>query len=562
MPSYISGFIILQRRRMHTAVNSLISMKLWEFFVTLSFSLAGVAILAGLHFWFYRVMKYISTVQIIGPLLPWKLTSMAFLMMFSMVAVSSLIAAMTTLYYSFDLKFLFSSPVSTRTLFLDKTVEAALYSSWTLALVMVPFIFALGRVVGGGVFFYLYFLLMLVPFVLLGAAFGIALSMALMYFFPTSRTRDMVWMLASLALTFVYVMIRFSQPERLVRPDTISLVANYLQYLQAPTAPYLPSWWLVGGMQGFVYGRYGAFAWNVALLLVSVVGLYALMTYLSKWVYMKGFSGAQEGMRRGDRGSSSVPLERRLVARGWVDRMEWTLLWKDRKLFTRDVRYWSQFALIVAIMLVYLFSIRQLPVDSPDMKSLISFLNLCVAGFVVASVGLRFTFPAISLEGKAFWVVRMAPMGVERIMLEKVLLLAVPSVLIGVLLVGCSNYLLQADYFISVLSVGTIIVCSMACCIMGIGMGAVFPKFNVENIHQIESSAGGFIYMAMCMGYIALTMAIESYFVRVHFSTKFWGTRWDPTLILLAVTALVALNLAAMIIPWRMGVSNLKRYEL
>lgn len=562
MQSSISGFIILQRRRFGTAVNSLVSMKLWEFFVTFAFSMAGVAILVGLHFWFFRVMKYLSTVQIIGPLLPWKLTSMAFLMMFSMVAVSGLIAAMTTLYYSFDLKFLFSSPVSIRTLFLDKTVEAALYSSWTLALVMVPFIFALGRVMDCGVFFYIYFLLLLVPYVLLGAAFGVALSMLLMYFFPTSRTRDLVWIMSSLALTFVYVMIRFSQPEKLVRPDTISIVANYLQYLQAPTAPYLPSWWLVGGMQAFRYGRYGEFAMHAGLLLASVAVLYGVLTFFSKWVYMKGFSGAQEGRRRGSASASSVPFERRLVARGWVERMEWTLLWKDRKLFTRDVRYWSQFALIVAIILVYLFSIRQLPVESPDLKSLVSFLNLCVAGFVVASVGLRFTFPAVSLEGKSLWVVRSAPMGVERIMLEKVLLLSLPSVLIGVILVASSNYLLQADYFISVLSVGTIIVCSLVCCIMGIGMGAVFPKFNVENIHQIESSAGGFIYMAMCMGYIAVTMAIESYFVRAHFHQKFWGAQWSSELVIAAVAALLLLNIAATVVPWRMGVNNLKKYEL
>ncbi|MDD2774081.1 MAG: hypothetical protein PHP45_10350 [Elusimicrobiales bacterium] len=537
-------------------------MKSWEFFVRLGFACAGLLILTGLYFWFYRVLRYLGTVQIIGPLLPWKLTAMALLITFSMVAISGLVTAMTTLYYSFDLKFLFSSPVPVRGIFFDKTVETAFYSSWTLAAVLVPYVFALGRVMNATPFFCAYFLL-LVPFVLLGAAFGIALSMALMYWFPTSRTRDIVWLLSSSALIFVYMMLRFVQPERLVRPGSLEVVANYLQFLSAPTAEYLPSWWVSGGMLAFLHGQYGRFAQYCLLLALSVVVVYGLLVYVSKWVYMKGFSGAQEGMRQNAKGLSPEPFERGLVHRELLSRVEGTLLWKDRKLFMRDVRYWSQGALILAIMAVYLFSIRQLPIEGRDLRSLISFLNIAVAGFVVASIGLRFTFPAVSLEGKSFWLLRSAPVSVGRLLREKLVLWAAPSMLVGGVLVAWSNILLDADFFISALSLVTILVTSLAFCVMGIGLGAVFPKFNVENIHQIESSAGGFIYMACCMGYLAAVLSVEAYPVRVHFLGKFTGgATWNWGWLALCAAAYIALNAAAMLIPWKMGLAVVERYEV
>ncbi len=553
---------VLLKRRLLSFFNSVVSMKMWEFFVRVGFVLAGIMILAGLYFWFYRVLRYLDGVSIIGPILPWKLTSMAFLMTFSMVAISGLVSAMTTLYYSSDLRFLFSSPVSVRQLFFEKTVESAVYSSWTLTIVLIPFIFALGRVKDATFLFYVYFLVLLVPFILLGAAFGIILSMGLMYFFPSSKTRDTVWVLGTLVLIIGYMLLRFVQPEKLVNPDAIEVVARYLEFLQAPTAQYLPSWWITRGMWSFLYGQYAQFAGYTGLLYGSAAVIYGLMVYFSKWVYMKGFSGAQEGRRQGPATAMSEPFERTLVAKNLVDRDQWTMMWKDRRIMGRDVRYWSQFALIGAIMAVYLFSIKQLPLEGGALKTLIAFFNISVAGFVVASVGLRFIFPAISLEGRSYWLMRSAPFGMRTLMRQKLRLMAVPSIAVGGVLVVWSNYLLEADLFVSLLSTFTIIVAAFVCCVMGIGLGALFAKFNVENIHQIESSAGGFIYMACCLGYMAAILSIEVYPVKMHFMSMFAHARWDWGWLAVCIVLYILLNAAAIIIPWKLGLRALERHEI
>ena len=181
---------ILIKRKFTSIVNTLLSLRGWKLGKNLMFAGVGLLMLAALYAGFWRLLTYLEGVQLIGPMLSWKLTSMVLLMTFSMIIVSSIIISMTTLYYSFDLKFLFSTPLDLRAIFMDKALETAFYSSWTLVLAILPYIVALGRLksLGGG--FYLAYAFLMVPFVLLAAAFGIFFSMLVMYWFPSSKTRD------------------------------------------------------------------------------------------------------------------------------------------------------------------------------------------------------------------------------------------------------------------------------------------------------------------------------------------------------------------------------------
>lgn len=554
-------FNVLFKRKVLTFKNRIKALRGWRLAKALMFFLVGLAMLSALYGGFWRLLTYLEGVQLIGPMLSWKLTSMVLLITFSMVIVSSIIISMTTLYYSFDLKFLFSCPVALRSLFMDKAMETVFYSSWTLVLAILPYIIALGRVKGLGTGFYLSYLLLMVPFVMLSGSFGIIFSALVMYLFPSSRTRDITWLLGSLSVSFVYVAFRFSKPEALLRPDSLEVVAQYIQYLQSPTAPYLPSWWVTKAMVSYPAGNWGAFFFYAGVLFAAAFIIYAVMFVVSGFVYAKGFSGAQSAPKF--RGAPRLLPEQRLVMKFGKFRQLLTFYWKDRLLLLRDSRYWSQIILIAALIVVYLFSIRQLPLDSPDIKSLVSFLNIGVAGFVMAAIGLRFTFPAVSLEGNSFWLLKSSPVTTSQIMKEKLLLTIIPSAAIGAVLITCSNHLLNADFFISALSTCTIVMVAVVISVMGIGLGALFPDFRVENIHQLESSYGGFIYMACAMGYLSLLVAVEAWPVQMHFAQRFGRARpWDWGGLALCAVTFMALNAAALVVPWKLGLKNLEKHEI
>jgi len=134
---------------------------------------------------------------------------------------------------------------------------------------------------------------------------------------------------------------------------------------------------------------------------------------------------------------------------------------------------------------------------------------------------------------------------------------------VGILLITVSNYLLGADLFISVLSTLTIVLAAVVITVMGIGFGALFPDFNVENIHQLESSYGGFLYMACAMGYLSLLVAAEAWPVQMHFAERFGRANpWDLRGLAVSVAVFLLLNFAAAYIPWKAGLKNLERHEL
>lgn len=552
---------VLLTRKAVTFRNTLLGLRGWRLAKNLMFSGAGLMMMAALYAGFWRLLNYLEGVELIGPLLSWKLTSMVLLMTFAMVVVSSLIISMTTLYYSFDLKFLFSTPLDLRAIFIDKAFETVFYSSWTLVLALLPYIAALGRIKGLDWGFYLAYAALMVPFVMLAGAAGILFSMIVMYAFPSSRTRDITWLLGSLSVGFVYVVFRFSRPEKLLRPDSLEVVAQYIQYLQSPTAPYMPSWWVTKAMEAYSAARWEAFASSAGVLVLAAAAIYIFIYFLSGRLYMRGFSGAQ-GSPRFKGGRRELP-EQRLAERLPAWRPALTLYWKDRLALGRDARYWSQLILIGALIAVYLFSIRQLPLDTPDIRSLVSFLNVGVAGFVMAAIGLRFTFPAISLEGSSYWLVKSAPISAAGLMREKLMVSLLPSLAIGLVLITVSNRLLGADFFIAALSTFTILVAALVITVMGIGFGAAFPDFNVENIHQLESSYGGFLYMATCMGYLSLLIAVEAWPVQMHFAERFGRAHpWDLRAVALSAAMFVGLNAAALYIPWKAGLRNLERHEI
>ena len=549
---------LLLRRRSRCAFNSVRSLTSYEWTRNSVFGLAGLSLLFGLYYGFYRVLSFLSTVELIGLLLIWKLTAMLLLMTLSMVVVSSLLTSMTTLFYSYDLKFLMKAPLSLRTIFLDKSLESAFFASWMIGLVLVPYVLALMRVLHLGPAFFAAFAFSLPPFLLLAASFGVGFTLLLLYLFPSSRTRDVVWVFSSLSMTVIYGLIRFAQPEKLIRPDMLKVVAEYLNYLQAPTAPYLPSWWLALALQAAAGGRWGAWALQAAGLWGAAFAVYAGLVGLAGRTYFVGYSGAQEAALRKRTHKFSLLPEQRLFGAGRLS----ALLWKERVAFFRDVKHWSQMLLIVGLVFVYLFSISRLPHDAPEFWSLIAFLNVGTAGFVIAALGLRFTFPAISLEGRGWWILKSSPLTIGQIMRQKFFFSLAPTLAVALILGWMTTRFIGADRFTTQVSIAALLGVAVVLCGMGVGLGALFPRFTVENVHQIESSLGGFVYMAASLFYIGGTLSILAWPMRMHFLAMMGNPRaWDAPSAWVAGGLWAILSVGAFGATWTLGRRTLENYE-
>src|SRR5690606_33347750 len=144
------------------------------------------------------------------------------------------------------------------------------------------------------------------------------------------------------------------------------------------------------------------------------------------------------------------------------------------------------------------------------MVTLVSFLNLGLAGFVLAAVAARFVFPAVSLEGRQLWLLRSTPLDLRGVLWSKYWVGSLPLLVLAVLITGTTNYLLRASAFMMLLGVGTIALYTLAASALALGLGALYPQYDTENAAQIPTSFGGLVFMMSSVVLLALVIAVEA----------------------------------------------------
>ena len=99
---------------------------------------------------------------------------------------------------------------------------------------------------------------------------------------------------------------------------------------------------------------------------------------------------------------------------------------------------------------MYLYNFRvldlsRIPYMSGFIKNVYAFINLGMAGFVMATVAVRFVFPAVSAEGAAFWIIRTAPISLRDFLWSKFWTGLVPVLVLTEVLTIAANEFLGVD---------------------------------------------------------------------------------------------------------------------
>jgi len=208
----------------------------------------GLLFLWILYLIFYRVLSYIQSLPMIGSVLMLKFLAISFLTTFIMVLFSSVIVSFSTVYFSRDLFMLFSFPISTQKLFISKTIDVMLQSSWMMVLTMIPFLIAFAQVKNVNIDFFIGVIFLIIPFLFISTVIGVIISLLILYLFPSSKVRDIILVLTIIIGSIGYVLLRFLEPEKLANPDVFFDTMEYLAYLNAPVAKILPSWWITDAL--------------------------------------------------------------------------------------------------------------------------------------------------------------------------------------------------------------------------------------------------------------------------------------------------------------------------
>jgi ABC-2 type transport system permease protein len=521
-------------------------------------ALAVVAALVGGSFWVtFQAMQYAE----LGDYLIRIGLSWLFLTFLSFLAFSGVVSALATFFLSDDLRLLMAAPVAARRVFMARFARTVAQAGWMVIVFLVPVLAGVGLAKCAPVSFVAIAMLTVAPFVVIPVGLGAGVTLLLVNVFPARRARDILMLMGLVFAVSLVILLRVVQPERLLRVESMPVVTDFFATLQSPVTPFLPSFWagevIFAGLHGSTDWLHLAALWSTAA--ASTIGLAAAF---ARW-HFAGYSKSQEARKarfaqwRGlDRAARWLPLSP-------VRRQ---LLVKDIKVFVRDVSQWSQLLLLLALVLVYLYNFRVLELDRvPGMSGVIknayAFLNMGMAGFVMATVTVRFVFPAVSAEGAAFWIIRSAPISLRDFLWSKFWIGLLPVLVLTECLVVAGNYFLGTDPFLKRLTAGAVAVMAFALVGLAAGLGARYPRFAADNPSQVAGSYGGVAFMVAAVFYVIAMIGLLGWPSSVYLFSQARRrslTEWQMLYMAAALTTALAMSVAIWLLGMRSGVRALQ----
>jgi ABC-2 type transport system permease protein len=343
--------------------------------------------------------------------------------------------------------------------------------------------------------------------------------------------------------------------------DVMKLWPNvnaYLGYLDPPFVKFLPSHWvaefLYWSLQGNVARAlpYFSLLFLTMLGLIVVAGLMARRFYYESWLAVADVQAASQ---------SRKPVGASLFD-GELLKPQWDVLLKrDIVLFLREPSQWMHLALMFSLLTAFLISLATLhfSYDQPAAQATAFLTIFMFVGFLIASVALRFVFPAVSLEGDAFWCVRTSPLHVKKLYWYKTLAAFGSVALVAPALAFVSVSVFHHDRMLAGVASVAALCISLALVGLNVGAGSYFAMYKEKNPIRVASSQGASLTFLASMMYLTIVVAIlliplNRYFVAAQL-VEVASPRWAYT----PLTIVAILSLAIFSAATSLGLRAIRR---
>lgn len=423
-----------------------------------------------------------------------------FLVLMAGVAFSSVTGAISTLYYSEDLQFLLVQPVPAWRVFTLKLAETFLTSALIPAFLTVPVLMAVGSSRGESWAYMPLAIITVLALYAIPVAAGSLLALALMRISPAGRVREVATAVTVVLAAGLVLGLRLLRPEQLAAMSEGEFEVLLTRFA-ALEIGWSPASWAASSVWAALSGTITA---GTVLLLAVAAAVLLLTSWLAAVAYRAGWIRALDTAR----------LRVELTVRGpaWWERLlpgrTGALMAKDTRLLLRDPGQWSQLFVLAALAGVYLTGISSLEVDIRQFRDALGAMNLVFIGFMLAGVGMRLAFPLVSLEGEAFWMLKTSPLTGWQIVSAKFLHALPPILLLGGGLGVAIALLVDMSPALRFMAPVAGVASSVAVTALGVGIGAVRPRFDAVNPNEIPVSGGGLMYMGTAFGYSVLQMLL------------------------------------------------------
>lgn len=516
--------------------------------------IAGVITMGVMAFGFYHMFRglfrYLASLDAelygFGTALASRLFGMALLAFGVFVGVSSLITGNSSLYRSPRTTLLFASSANHSSMAISAVLESWFNAGWTMLLMGYPILLAFAR----GLAFsevhltlgFLLYPLMLLCWTALGTVVtvllgrlggmsgwklfgGIALiaGSGALFFFASGTSTDLV--------------IEEAPGMKL------GGLHEFVSGLPSQNTGFWPHALFLRAMVGGSVGSALLLA-GEALLLTLAALFFASGKYLKAWNRSAEVSVRYQSslfFRDGGRAS--------------------TIFQKDVLLFLRDPVQWSQLGLLAGMFAIYVINLSRFPIDfgNPYWLAVGIFINISFSAFVVATMMVRFAFPAPSMEAPGLHAMIQLPRGRELFYRSKWTQTLLLSVFPASVLAWLSTRSIGAGALLQIESVACIFITAFVLSTINITMGCIFLRSGEGSAVSLSSGQGGIITAFASVAFVLFVVTVLSVVTRRYMTDNFTEAmlagpvRDSIVFLMMPVGALVSF------LMYRAGMADLRR---
>ncbi len=229
----------------------------------------------------------------------------------------------------------------------------------------------------------------------------------------------------------------------------------------------------------------------------------------------------------------------------------------------REPIQWVQLSIFIILLVVYVISLKRTPLyfTFPVWRTIVSFLNFSFVTFVLATLGVRFIFPAISLERAGIWFICSSPLSLSKVMKIKYYTNLIMAILILESLLIISNLFIKTapQMYILMPAIALFIAASLVS--INLGLGARFPQFNETNPSKIAAGSGGVVAALASIAYVGISIIILATPAYHYITSKYYGRPVNHLMILVPLIVFLLLNTITIIFPLRIGLKSLEQRD-
>jgi len=454
---------------------------------------------------------------VFAAIFPPRVLQLTFFCFFFLLLLSNTIAAAGNLFYSEGMDIYLRSPLTKFQIYIGKLIQILLETGIMYFIFLFPLLLAFEHVLELPSTFIVLSLLASLPFLIITANLGVIFATIFVRVSSILWRRGNLFVLLALA-TAVFVVNEFIQLLSHLKFETgnTHAMVQLVGIFRDPNPLWLPSAWLADLITGYVGEPSSSIGLKFLLLNLTAAGclsagflcfdffLLRVRSSASAWHSTADQKGVQDVVRA---------LLERFIRLMPVNLSTRAFVLKDMSSLLRDRSQAIQLVLFLGIAAFYVTAFKfmgaaiQFGGTATQLwQAFLSSVNILLSGFILIAMMTRVVYPSISLEGRSYWILLVAPIKLEQLIWAKFIcwLPLVLSISLTLLLSGVIAADLGPAAIISSILIGTCL--SVGCTGIAIGLGAVFANFDWESPSQIVSGFGTLVLLGGCLTLIIVTL--------------------------------------------------------